>query len=95
MQEIGAYAFYGCNGLTKIDITDESKLMSIDDHAFEHTAVTDFVMPKDLVEIGTAAFNGAKLDTLIVNDSIQEIGRNAFADCGLAKDDEAGVPSQA
>lgn len=85
VQEIGAYAFYGCSGLTKIDITDESKLMSIDDHAFEHTAVTDFAMPKDLVEIGTAAFNGAKLDTLIVNDSIQEIGRNAFADCGLAK----------
>ena len=85
VQEIGAYAFYGCNGLTKIDITDNSKLMSIDDHAFEHTAVTKFAMPKDLIEIGTAAFNGAKLDTLIVNDSIQEIGRNAFADCGLAK----------
>lgn len=85
VQEIGAYAFYGCNSLNNMDITDNSKLMSIDDHAFEHTAVTDFAMPKDLVEIGTAAFNGAKLDTLIVNDSIQEIGRNAFADCGLAK----------
>ena len=85
VQEVGAYAFYGCSGLTEIDITDESKLMSIDDHAFEYSAVTSFAMPKDLVEIGTAAFNGAKLETLIVNDSIQEIGRNAFADCGLAK----------
>lgn len=85
VQEIGAYAFYGCNSLNNMDITDNSKMMSIDDHAFEYSAVTNFTMPKDLVEIGTAAFNGAKLDTLIVNDSIQEIGRNAFADCGLAK----------
>lgn len=85
VQEIGAYAFYGCNSLNNMDIIDNSKMMSIDDHAFEYSAVTNFTMPKDLVEIGTAAFNGAKLDTLIVNDSIQEIGRNAFADCGLAK----------
>ena len=73
-----------------MDITDNSKLMSIDDHAFEHTAVTDFAMPKDLVEIGTAAFNGAKLDTLIVNDSGD--WKKCLCRLWSGEDDEAGVP---
>ena len=84
VQEISDYAFYGCSALTELDISESSQLKGIYDFAFAYSGVTEFAMPAGLLEVGTSAFQGAKLDTLVCNDAVVEIGDYAFADCGLA-----------
>ena len=85
VQEIGDYAFYGCAALTDVYSSENSQIKGIYDYAFAYSGVTEFTMPGGLLDIGTSAFQGAKLDTLVCNDAIVEIGDYAFADCGLSK----------
>ena len=85
VQEIGDYAFYGCTNLTELEIPENSQLKGIYDYAFAYTGVTEFVMPAGLLDVGNSAFQGAKLETLVCNEAVMEIGDYAFADCGLAK----------
>lgn len=84
VQEIGDYAFYGCAALTEVDFAENSQLKGIYDYAFAYSGVSEFVMPVGLLNIGTSAFQGAKLDMLVCNDAVVEIGDYAFADCGLS-----------
>ena len=84
VQEIGDYAFYGCAALTDVAFSENSQIKGIYDYAFAYSGLTEFTMPAGLLEIGTSAFQGAKLDTLVCNDAVIEIGDYAFADCGLA-----------
>ena len=84
VQEIGDYAFYGCAALTDVTFSENSQIKGIYDYAFAYSGLTEFTMPAGLLDIGTSAFQGAKLDTLVCNDAVIEIGDYAFADCGLA-----------
>ena len=83
VQEIGDYAFYGCAALTDVAFSENSRIKGIYDYAFAYSGVTEFVMPDGLLDIGEGAFQSAKLDTLVCNDAVVEIGDYAFADCGL------------
>ena len=83
MLEIGDYAFYGCTAMESVQLSQNSDLKRVSEHAFEYAGVTAFTMPSDLDEIGEYAFNGAKLRNIVFNDVVTSIGDYAFANCGL------------
>lgn len=75
---IGEYAFSNCNNLAKVRI--DGNVERIENCAFEFTGITEVVIESGVKKIGESAFaylshNGAKI---IVPESIQEIGENAF-----------------
>ena len=61
IEEIGERAFYGCDSLMKIDLSNCWKLKSIKGHAFESCCnLTHVRLPEDIEEIGEYAFHGCR-----------------------------------
>ena len=78
---IGDYAFYGCTGLTGIDIPDG--VTSIGDYAFcGCTGLTAIDIPSSVTSIGDSAFYGCTgLTAIDIPSSVTSIGDSAFYGC--------------
>ena len=83
---LGAYAFYGCTGLTTVTLS--SKITSIGDYAFNgctalksvnFSSATSFPMLK---EIGDRAFYGCtSIEYFTLTNLVEKIGDSAFGGC--------------
>ena len=83
---LGAYAFYGCKGLTQLTLTN--KLESIGDYAFyncenlESITFANDASYNKLTQIGDSAFkNCKKLTSITIGDLVERIEDEAFAGC--------------
>jgi len=73
MTSIGAYAFYGCNGITNVTIPET--VMSIGDYAFYScSGLTSVTIPNNVTTIGNAAFNKcSNLKSIYASVAIDEV----------------------
>ena len=78
---IGNYAFYGCSGLTRIEIPNS--VTSIGDYAFSGCSeLTSIEIPNSVTSIGYNAFyNCSGLTSVIIGNSVTSIGICAFYNC--------------
>lgn len=79
--QLGDRSFYGCTGLTYIDIPNS--VTSIGKYAFEQClSLTRVKMPNSVTEIGDYAFNNCyRLTNIDVPNSVTSIGESAFGKC--------------
>ena len=88
---LGAYAFYGCKGLTSIKLS--AKCEGIGDYAFygcENLKSVTFYDDNSYIKlekIGDSAFSGCKaLENFTIPDNVvKTIGDSAFSDCESLK----------
>ena len=78
---IGSYAFYGCSGLTSLNLPDG--ITSISGGAFSGcSGLTSLTLPDGITSIGEYAFSGCSgLTSLTLPDGITSIGEYAFNGC--------------
>ena len=83
--EIGAYAFWGCSGLTSLTLP--SGVTSIGAYAFWGcSGLTSLTLPSGVTSIGECAFRDCSgLTSLTLPSGVTSIGRSTFSGCsGLA-----------
>ena len=66
-------------------VTLESGVTSIGQHAFEGSGMTGIDLPDTLVSIGFQAFRCCKLVDLVIPDGVTSIGDSAFMECSALK----------
>jgi len=100
--KIGDKAFYGCNNLRSINLTNsdaegddanQTSIQKIGAEAFYGTGITEIVFPDKLTEIHGGCFANSALkeaDFSAVQGSI-EIGKYAFYNCDLGDAESSGV----
>ena len=78
---IGGYAFYGCTGLTSIEIPNS--VTKIERSAFYGcTGMTSIEIPNSVTSIGENAFDGCTgLTSIEIPNSVTSIGYYAFYGC--------------
>ena len=78
---INGTAFFGCNGLTSVNIPDS--VMIIGSSAFSGcSGLTSINIPNSVKEIGSSAFYGcSSLTSITIPNSVTEIGSSAFYGC--------------
>ena len=78
---IGEFAFYGCRGLTSINLP--SSITEIGKSAFDGcSGLTSLNLPDGITSIGVGAFWGCSgLTSLTIPDGITSIGEHAFFGC--------------
>lgn len=81
---IGRNAFYGV-GLSNVTFKIPNGVIYIADNAFKDS-IMDIELPTNLIEIGDSAFEGSRLKSIDIPDSVQKIGQGAFKYCKGLKD---------
>ena len=77
---IGNNAFDGCTGLKKVILNEGLK--SIQDDAFANcSALESIKLPSTLEYIGRSAFTRSGIKSLVIPESVTEMGRNITLDC--------------
>ena len=78
---IGNAAFYGCSGLTSINIGNS--VTSIGEGAFYLcSGLTSVTIPNSVTSIGSSAFSGCSgLTSVTIPNSVTSIGSSAFSGC--------------
>ena len=82
--EISDFAFYGCESLNSLPVSSSSLLLGIYDYAFAYTGIEKLNVPTTIIEIGTYAFEGARIKELYISNENKDellIGIGAFKDC--------------
>ena len=83
MRELVSF-FNGCTHLEKVELPNS--ITQIGPHAFDDTKIKSIVLPKSLKRLLSGAFYGcADLETIVVNDSIEEVGLSAINRCPKLK----------
>ena len=82
---ISQYAFYGCSGLTSVNIPNS--VTSIGNAAFSYcTGLTEVTIGNSVTSIGDYAFLGCEsLRTVTIGSAVTEIGEDAFYGCDRIK----------
>ena len=81
---IGNNAFDGCTGLKKVILNEGLK--SIQDDAFAYcSALESIKLPSTLEYIGRSAFTRSGIKSLVIPESVTEMGRNITLDCKSLK----------
>ena len=80
-EEIGSFAFGGCDSLKSVTIPDS--ILSVADRAFaDCTDLLSLVLPDSVTEVGDSAFAGCKnLRSVEIGKSVLSIGDDAFSAC--------------
>ena len=80
LREVPAYGFHECSSLATVDFANVRRIAP---YAFKNCdALTDFVLPGTLEDIGRAAFSGCdSLTRLKIPGSVRSIGEYAFDRC--------------
>ena len=85
IQQLGAGAFYGCDGLETVELlTDdgtETHLDRIGEEAFAYCPKAAIGIPEGIREIGAGAFRGNGKAVWYLPHSLESIESNAFQDC--------------
>lgn len=82
VEKIDAYAFNNCYMLEYVSLPDT--LVSIGEHAFDYTAISDLQLPESLNELGDYAFSSnSSLENIIIPSGITELPVGVFSNCGL------------
>ena len=83
LEEIGEYAFYSAN-IVSLNISNCDRLEYIGSNAFACCPIYEynFVLPKNLKEIGMSAFVWAYFDQVTLNEGLETIGEYAFGNLG-------------
>ena len=83
MRELVSF-FNGCTHLEKVELPNS--ITQIGPHAFDGTKIKSIVLPKSLKRLLSGAFyECADLETIAVNDSIEEVGLSAINRCPKLK----------
>lgn len=93
LTSIGFSAFYGCTGLTNIDLSRCTNLTSIRDGVFyECSGLISITLPESLISIGDFAFAYCTgLTSITLPETLTSIGSDAFLNCeGLTALDLSG-----
>jgi len=80
VEYINDSAFYGCSKMKLSNLP--ANLKSIDSGAFRYCALlgeNKVEIPSSVIHIGDNAFYGCNLKSIIINEGLQAIGSNAFA----------------
>lgn len=98
LTELGQWVFSDCKSLSAIDVDSGSHTYCSDDGVLynkEQTVLvaypagksgSRFVVPSQVVKIGDAAFLFCEqLSQIVLHDQVEEIGNDAFWDCGIAE----------
>lgn len=89
VQIIGKSAFIGCEGLTKIDLSQVNKIES---SAFEKCInLEEVLLPNSLTVIEDKAFVGTKLKKIALPESVSSYGKEIFSHCAFLE--EINLPS--
>ena len=84
VQSIGLSAFYNCQNLTSVKLTQgENGISSIGNSAFYNCKkLSDFALPNSVVTIGATAFGGCEsLTEVDLGEKLTSIGSWAFENC--------------
>ena len=76
---VGYAAFYGCNGLTSIEIPNS--VTTILSYAFSHTSLTSIEIPDSVTTILQYAFYDTGLTSIEIQSSVEYIDKMAFGYC--------------
>ena len=81
--DIAAYTFSGCTAA--ILWGDNLAITSIGEHVFAEYLGTSFTVPNGITSIEDEAFiDCANLATVVISDSVESIGTNAFSNCPIS-----------
>ena len=81
VRTIAGKAFYGCAGLTSVDIP--GNVTEIGDGAFASSGIDRIVLPEALTRIAPMSFDGCRnLVKIDIPDKVIRIGAYAFSGCG-------------
>lgn len=83
LEEIGEYAFYSAN-IVSLNISNCDRLEYIGSNAFACCPIYEynFVLPKNLKEIGMSAFVYSEFEKVTLNEKLETIGEGAFCSLG-------------
>ena len=76
LRKIGDYAFSDCTDLKTVDFPES--LEEIGDYAFSDCPLKNITFSNGLKKIGDYAFSGSSCSEVVIPDSVEEIGENAF-----------------
>ena len=80
VQQLGIAAFAGSSNLTSVRLPEALRM--IPQEAFARTGLLQITLPRLLINIGEAAFEGCSyLQNLVLPDTVQRIGAYAFRHC--------------
>ncbi len=80
VKTIGSYAFYYCQNLTSITLSDA--VTTIEKFAFDGSALASIDL-KNVETIGDEAFEGTPLSSITLPSSLNSIGKNVFRNTNL------------
>ena len=82
LDQVGEFAFYGCNGLKSVKFKDG--MTSISAYAFASTALTQVILPKSVTLIDENAFDGcSSLLSVVMSAENTQVCNSAFNGTGV------------
>jgi uncharacterized repeat protein (TIGR02543 family) len=80
VKDIGNYAFYKCSNVK--EVTLGNSVENIGNYAFAYIdSAQNLVIPKSVKSIGNFAFRNVDINTVVLSDSVKQIGEHAFFGC--------------